>query len=130
MIEPQPRANYHLSYDAAWLERGDYLSDSGHVWSQPFESVCRRWPNQGQLHMLVHPDWWVAAFPVAVAACSSLWFIVPAHGRVDLARICLTQLRRHLRPARARRDPRRRRRHRGRREPGHGPRPRVRHGRP
>lgn len=24
----------------------------------------------------------------------SLWFIVPAHGRVDLARICLTQLRR------------------------------------
>ena len=25
---------------------------------------------------------------------SSLWFIVPAHGRVDLARICLTQLRR------------------------------------
>jgi hypothetical protein len=25
---------------------------------------------------------------------SSLWFIVPAHGRLDLARICLTQLRR------------------------------------
>lgn len=24
----------------------------------------------------------------------SLWFIVPAHGRTDLARICLTQHRR------------------------------------
>jgi hypothetical protein len=68
LIEPQPRANYHLSYDAAWLPRGDYLSDSGHVWSQPFESVCARWPKWGQLHMLVHPDWWVGAFPVAVAA--------------------------------------------------------------
>ena len=61
-IEPQPRAHYHLGYDAAWLERGDYLSDSGHVWSQPFETVCHRWPTAGQLHVLVHPDWWVAAF--------------------------------------------------------------------
>ena len=24
----------------------------------------------------------------------SLWFVVPAHGRLELARICLTQLRR------------------------------------
>jgi hypothetical protein len=68
MLEPQPRANYHLSYDASWLPRGDYLSDSGHVWSQEFDHVCRHWPKHGQLHMLVHPDWWVGAFPMAVAA--------------------------------------------------------------
>ena len=51
-IEPQPRADYHLHYDAAWLSRGDYLSDSGHVWSQPFETVAAEWPLRGQLHML------------------------------------------------------------------------------
>jgi hypothetical protein len=67
-IVPQPRSHFHLSYDAAWLPRGDYLSDSGHVWSQPFETVCARWPNAGQLHVLCHPDWWSAAFPLAVAA--------------------------------------------------------------
>ena len=26
-LEPQPRASYHLHYDATWLSRGDYLSD-------------------------------------------------------------------------------------------------------
>jgi hypothetical protein len=62
MIEPEPRAHYHLGYDAAWLHRGDYLSDSGHVWSQPFETVSAQWPKRGQLHVLVHPDWWVGAF--------------------------------------------------------------------
>jgi hypothetical protein len=62
MIEPVPRSTYHLGYDAAWLERGDYLSDSGHVWSQDFDHVCKQWPNRGQLHVLVHPDWWVNAF--------------------------------------------------------------------
>jgi hypothetical protein len=61
-IEPQSRATYHLSYDAAWLPRGDYLSDSGHVWSQDFQQVCRNWPRLGQLHVLVHPDWWANAF--------------------------------------------------------------------
>jgi hypothetical protein len=61
-LDPRPMSAYWLHYDAAWLPRGDYLSDSGHVWSQDFDVVCRGWPNAGQLHVLVHPDWWSAAF--------------------------------------------------------------------
>lgn len=60
-IDPQPRANYHLAYDANWLSRGNYLSDSGGEWSQPFDDVVDAFGN-GQLHVLIHPDWWVNAF--------------------------------------------------------------------
>ena len=60
-IDPQPRANYHLSYDANWLPRGNYLSDSGGEWSQPFDDVVEAFGN-GQLHVLIHPDWWRHAF--------------------------------------------------------------------
>jgi hypothetical protein len=60
-IEPRPRSDYHLSYDASWLRRGNYLSESGGRWSQPFDDVVR-WFGTGQLHVLVHPDWWGAAF--------------------------------------------------------------------
>jgi hypothetical protein len=67
-LAPLPRATFGLEYDAAWLGRGDYLSDSGGVWSQPFEEVVARWPTLGQLHVLQHPDWWSAAFPIEVAA--------------------------------------------------------------
>ena len=34
-------SSYGLAYDAAWLPRGDYLSDSGQVWSRDFDKVCR-----------------------------------------------------------------------------------------
>lgn len=61
-LAPIPRATYGLEYDANWLSRGDYLSDSGGEWSQPFEEVAARWPGHGQLHMLVHSDWWSEAF--------------------------------------------------------------------
>jgi hypothetical protein len=59
---PLSRSTYGLAYDAAWLSRGDYLSDSGHVWSQSFAEVCKEWPGRGQLHLLIHPDWWYPAF--------------------------------------------------------------------
>ena len=63
-----PRANYGLEYDANWLPRGDYLSDSGGRWSQYFEGVVSRF-GEGQLHVLQHPDWWAEAFvPESVAA--------------------------------------------------------------
>jgi hypothetical protein len=61
-IVPMSRRAYQLEYDANWLRRGDYVSDSGGEWSQPFEQVCAAWPERGQLHMLIHPDWWVEAF--------------------------------------------------------------------
>ena len=68
-IVPMSRRAYQLEYDANWLKRGDYISDSGGEWSQPFEALVAGWPELGQLHVLIHPDWWVEAFqPVEVAA--------------------------------------------------------------
>jgi hypothetical protein len=68
-IAPMSRRAYQLEYDANWLKRGDYLSDSGGEWSQPFEALVAGWPDLGQLHILIHPDWWVEAFqPAEVAA--------------------------------------------------------------
>jgi hypothetical protein len=67
-LEPISRKMYGLEYDANWLSRGDYLSDSGGEWSQSFAEVVERF-GSGQLHMLVHPDWWREAFVTeAVAA--------------------------------------------------------------
>jgi hypothetical protein len=66
MLEPRPRSDYHLSYDANWLSRFDYLSDSGGRWSQSFDDVVGRF-GEGQLHMLVHPDWWGGAFAKVAA---------------------------------------------------------------
>lgn len=60
-LEPRSRSEYHLSYDATWLRRGNYLSDSGGEWSQPFDDVVDAFGN-GQLHVLLHPDWWGSAF--------------------------------------------------------------------
>ena len=67
-LQPMSRKAYQLEYDANWLSRGDYLSDSGGSWSQPFEEVVSRF-GEGQLHILIHPDWWSEAFvPQAVSA--------------------------------------------------------------
>jgi hypothetical protein len=60
-LQPVSRSVYLLEYDANWLPRGDYLSDSGGTWSQSFDDVCERF-GQGQLHVLIHPDWWAGAF--------------------------------------------------------------------
>jgi len=61
LIEPRPMGDYHLKYQASSLSRAEYLSDSGGKWSRSFDEVCDGF-GFGQLHMLVHPDWWNAAF--------------------------------------------------------------------
>lgn len=60
-IAPVSLAELGLGYQANWLSRGMYLSDSGGRWSQPVERAAEHF-GLGQLHMLVHPDWWAAAF--------------------------------------------------------------------
>lgn len=60
-IAPVSRADLGLGYDASWLSRGNYLSESGGRWSQPLTEVADTFGN-GQLHILVHPDWWRHAF--------------------------------------------------------------------
>jgi hypothetical protein len=68
-LAPVSRAYFGFAYDPNWLKRAEYLSDSSGVWSRPFDEVAAGFPYQGQLHMLVHPDWWTEAFvPEQVAA--------------------------------------------------------------
>jgi hypothetical protein len=61
-IRQRSLLEFGLDFDANWLSRGDYLSDSGGRWSRDFDQVASEWPARGQLHMLVHPDWWAEAF--------------------------------------------------------------------
>jgi hypothetical protein len=56
-----PLRHLGLDFDANWLHRADYLSDSGGMWSQPFDEVAAAWPTRGQLHLLQHPCWWTEA---------------------------------------------------------------------
>jgi hypothetical protein len=71
-LSPMSRSVYELEYDANWLPRGDYISDSGGYWNprrDSFELAVSHWAEAGQLHILIHPDWWSEAFvPVEVAA--------------------------------------------------------------
>ena len=68
-LRPVSRTALGFDYDPNWLSRGNYISDSGGTWSQPFAGVAEGWPYEGQLHMLVHPCWWSdALIPVAVEA--------------------------------------------------------------
>lgn len=61
---PLPLAAFGLTYEAYHLPRAAYLSDTGGAWNQPREHDF-----QGQLHVLMHPDWWGKAFaPEPVAA--------------------------------------------------------------
>jgi hypothetical protein len=67
-LRPVPLATFGFLYDANWLSRGAYLSDSGGRWSgNGFDAVAASFPFTGQLHMLVHPDWWVEAFQKVAA---------------------------------------------------------------
>jgi hypothetical protein len=66
MLEQLPMGLFNIDYDANWLPRDNYLSDSGGVWSQPFEDVVASF-GKGQLAVLVHPDWWPNAFESAKA---------------------------------------------------------------
>ncbi|HSE44356.1 MAG TPA: hypothetical protein VLA89_03400 [Gemmatimonadales bacterium] len=62
-LDPKPLATYGLEYDSNRLPRKYYASDSGGVWSQPWETtVAQAEAGDGQLHMLIHPDWWTEAF--------------------------------------------------------------------
>jgi hypothetical protein len=71
-LEPLSMSVFELDYDANRLPRGDYISDSGGRWNphpDSFDRAVGNWSQAGQLHMLVHPDWWGEAFvPVEVAA--------------------------------------------------------------
>ncbi len=66
-LRPISRTELGFDYDPNWLPRGEYLSDSGGMWSKPFSQVDNEWPTAGQLHMLVHPCWWDEAFVRAAA---------------------------------------------------------------
>ena len=68
ILRPVSRLGLGFFYDPNWLPRSDYLSDSGGRWSQPFDEVAHRFPGAGQLHMLIHPDWWAHAFKTAKVA--------------------------------------------------------------
>lgn len=68
-IDPRPLSDFGLAYDANWLGRTAYLSDSGGRWNSPgYRPITAGFPYVGQLHMLVHPDWWGEAFEPARAA--------------------------------------------------------------
>jgi hypothetical protein len=68
-LQPISRSELGFDYDPNWLPRAEYLSDSGGHWSQPFETVSAGFPFEGQLHCLIHPDWWAEAFqPIKAAA--------------------------------------------------------------
>lgn len=67
-VTPVPLSEFGLDFDASWLPRGDYLSDSGGAWSQSFHKVAAAFPSKGQLHVLQHPCWWHEAFDRAQVA--------------------------------------------------------------
>ena len=60
---PVPLSWYGLSYDSNHLPRKYYASESGATWSAPWSDI-QRWAAapDGQLHLLIHPDWWGGAF--------------------------------------------------------------------
>ena len=69
IIDPVPLADLGLTYDANWLPRAWYASDSGGRWRPGFDEVADGYPrDDGQLHLLVHPDWWAEAFDGVAAA--------------------------------------------------------------
>lgn len=59
-LAPRPFADFGLLYDTHRLPHGRYLSDSGGSWNEALPGL-----GAGQLHMLVHPDWWSPAFTTA-----------------------------------------------------------------
>jgi hypothetical protein len=66
-LDPRPLSDFGLEYESIRLPHALYLSDSGGAWNEPFPELCERFPNPfGQLHILMHPCWWVRAFPTAV----------------------------------------------------------------
>jgi hypothetical protein len=67
-LQPIPLREFGLEYDANWLPRREYLSDSGGRWSRDFDAFADGFPYEGQSHILIHPDWWEQSFSVAELA--------------------------------------------------------------
>lgn len=64
-LRPRPLSDFGLEYESYRLGRALYLSDSGGYWTPDFYEVVESFPTtKGQLHILQHPCWWPAAFPV------------------------------------------------------------------
>jgi hypothetical protein len=67
-LDPKPLAYWGLQYDSNQLSRSLYLSESGGSWRDK-EDIVSRFPTPfGQLHILMHPCWWVQAFTREEAA--------------------------------------------------------------
>ncbi len=68
-LQPIHRRTLGFDYDPNWLPRLTGVSDSGGQWSQPFDELAAGFPYAGQIHMLIHPEWWAEALiPAGVAA--------------------------------------------------------------
>lgn len=82
-LNPRPLADFGLQYESIGLRQyvGDdgvrrtrlgqvYNTDSGGRWYYPFEDTIAEFPaiSDGQLHILLHPDWWGLAFDRAKVA--------------------------------------------------------------
>lgn len=58
-LAPRPLADFGLAYETYRLPHRRYISDSGDHWNiRPSEAP----DGPGQLHVLMHPDWWEDAF--------------------------------------------------------------------
>lgn len=82
-IQPRPLAEFGIQYDSVWLRIYEnragiartrphqlYNTDSGGRWHYPFEETVEAFRDlhvDGQLHLLVHPDWWPKAFEAVMA---------------------------------------------------------------
>lgn len=67
-LQPVHRLTLGFDYDPNWLPRAVGVSDSGGSWSQPFEKLTAGFPYGGQVHMLLHPEWWADAFSAELVA--------------------------------------------------------------
>lgn len=64
-LAPRALSDFGLTYETYRQPRELYLSDSGGQWNAWLE-VRNRFPTPlGQLHVLMHPCWWVEAFETA-----------------------------------------------------------------
>ncbi len=64
-IRPVPLSTLGFTYEGNQLSRSLYLSDSGGVWSRPFDEAVDAFPTldgRFPMQLLQHPDWWGDAF--------------------------------------------------------------------
>lgn len=65
-LAPVPLSTFGFEYESYRCgPRAAYLSDSGGRWNVPFADAAAGFPYGGQLHMLIHADWWGEAFTAA-----------------------------------------------------------------